>query len=565
MGWYIAAIVRHRRACPAVHSSALYVTSTPHPHADTLALRTLRFGAVAVVLAATPYKLFELDRFFLPKELVLHACAALLVVLCVSRRTEQEPRGVTWVDMALALFLALSLGSTFVAQNPWIAGRAFAISLAGAGMFWSARHLARNGFGDAVVATVAGGCAFAAVTALLQAYGVDTQYFSLNRAPGGTFGNRNFVAHLSAIGVPLLVYAGLRARRALGVSAAAIGLAVTIAALVLSRTRGAWLATAASLPPLAIGLWRSRALAGRVPKLKRLVVLGLGLALGAAGALTVPNTLEWKSDNPYLESAKGLVDYKSGSGRGRLKQYTNSAHMALAHPLLGVGAGNWPVRYPRYAPAGDPSLADDGLTANPWPSSDWVAVLSERGLPALAAIGLTMLGLLLWAHRAVYRSTDAEEALAGGVLGASVAAAVVVGTFDAVLLLAAPAFMVWTALGALAEASGSPGVARTVRAPSLPVRRLGAIAMALVLFASTLRAVGQTMAMALFSTGKSSSISVAAKLDPGNFRVRVRQAELARQRGRCAEVRSAAGAARALFPEADAPRRLLAACGGKRR
>ena len=34
-----------------------------------------------------------------------------------------------------------------------------------------------------------------AVTALLQAYGVTTEYFSLNRSPGGTFGNRNFMAH----------------------------------------------------------------------------------------------------------------------------------------------------------------------------------------------------------------------------------------------------------------------------------------------------------------------------------------------------------------------------------
>ena len=58
--------------------------------------------------------------------------------------------------------------------------------------------------------------------------------------------------------------------------------------------------------------------------------------------------------------------------------------MAAAHPLLGVGTGNWSVRYPRYAPASDPSMTDVGLTANPWPSSDWVAVLSERGPAALA-------------------------------------------------------------------------------------------------------------------------------------------------------------------------------------
>ena len=57
----------------------------------------------------------------------------------------------------------------------------------------------------------------------------------------------------------------------------------------------------------------------------------------------LPNRLEWKSDSPYLDSAAGLVNYKEGSGRGRLVQYGNSLRMTVAHPLFGVGPGNWPV------------------------------------------------------------------------------------------------------------------------------------------------------------------------------------------------------------------------------
>lgn len=544
--------------------------------ADHAALRTLQIGAVAVALAAAPYKLFELDRFFMPKELVLHLCAGFVALCCIARRpivrstwmVDDVPPardGLTWVDVALAAFVALSLASALAAQNPWVAGRAFAITLSSAALFWGARHLARRGAADAVVMAAASGCALAAVTSLAQAYGVETQYFSLNRAPGGTFGNRNFVAHLAAIGVPLLVYSGLRARGALGTILSALGLVATSGALVMSRSRGAWLGMAASLVPLALGIWRASSYPERGPKLTRLVLLALGVAAGAAGALTLPNTLDWKSDNPYLDSAKGLVDYKSGSGQGRLKQWTNSVHMTMAHPLLGVGTGNWPVSYPRYAPEGDPSLVDGGLTANPWPSSDWVAVLSERGVPAFAAFGLTMLGLLLWAHRAVYRGARADEALAGGVLGATIAAACVVGAFDAVLLLAAPAFLVWPALGALAESTGSATAAKRVTTPPRELRRIGAIAMGLVLAASGVRAIGQTMAMAFFSTGRAASINTAARLDPGNFRVRVRQAELAAARGKCADVRASAGAAREMFPEAGAPRRLLAACGGGRK
>jgi len=528
---------------------------------------------VLVPLAATPYKLFDLDRFFLPKELVLHVCAALCAALCLARRDAASPDrptrtapGATWVDLALIGYLALSLASTLTAPNPWLATRALAITLSGAALFWTARHLAGRGLGDTVVGAAGAACALAAAMTLLQAYGVETEYFSLNRAPGGTFGNRNFVAHLAAVGGPLLVFTVLRARSALPMLGAAAGLVATAAALVLSRSRGAYLATAASMVPLVLGAWRAARLPGAAFPAGRALLVAAALGAGAAGAVTLPNTLEWKSDNPYLESVKGVVDYKSGSGRGRLKQYTNSVRMTVAHPLLGVGAGNWPVRYPRYAPAGDPSLGDDGMTSNPWPSSDWVAVLSERGPVALAALGAVFLGLALWAHAAVWRGRSAEGAMAGGVLGAALAAAVVVGTFDAVLLLAAPAFVVWTALGALAGLSGAADDARRVVAAPRPVRRLGALAVALVLLASALRTVGQAVAMALFSTGRAPQIAMAARLDPGSFRVRVREAELAARRGRCTEVRTHAGAAHDLFPEAGAPRRLLAACGtGTRR
>ena len=47
-----------------------------------LALRVMQFGVIAVVLVALPYKQFDLDRFFVPKELVLHATAFVALLLC---------------------------------------------------------------------------------------------------------------------------------------------------------------------------------------------------------------------------------------------------------------------------------------------------------------------------------------------------------------------------------------------------------------------------------------------------------------------------------------------------
>jgi O-antigen ligase len=539
------------------------------------ALRALQLGALLVVLAAARYKLFELDRFFVPKELVLHATAAVIAVWrfrtptrdTAHDGTHDTPRGVlSPVDVALGVYLLLSALSTLAAGNRWLAVRALAVTCSGAALFWGARALARAGHGRALlaglgVATVAG-----AATALLQAYGVESVYFSLNRAPGGTFGNRNFVAHLAAIGTPLLVGVALRARARTHALAASVGAGALATVLVLTRSRGAWLAAAAAAVPLAIGLWRARRVPGPRPRPGRLILLALTLAGGAATALTVPNTLEWRSDSPYLDSVKGVVDYRGGSGRGRLKQYANSARLTLDRPLLGVGPGNWAADYPRYAPAGDPSFAGDGTTANPWPSSDWVAVASERGVPALLAFALTFLGLAWWAHLATWRARTSDHALTGGLLGATLAATLVAGAFDAVLLLPAPAFLAWTTLGALSVESGGPDLDdRRVLRWSPAARRAAWALLALAAVVGALRSTAQAAAMAFFSTGRPTAIARAATLDPGSYRIHLRLAELAAARRRCADVRRHAEAAAELLPSAPAPKRLLARCAGGRR
>jgi hypothetical protein len=105
------------------------------------ALLVLQAGAPAVVLAALPYQLFQLDRYTFIKELVLAAAATAAVILCllsVRRLT------VYLVDVLLAAFLALSLVSALAADNGWLAFRRPG-ELAGAKLFWAARILGRPG------------------------------------------------------------------------------------------------------------------------------------------------------------------------------------------------------------------------------------------------------------------------------------------------------------------------------------------------------------------------------------------------------------------------------------
>src|SRR5688500_14986966 len=205
---------------------------------DRIALLVLQIGAIAVVLAAVRFKQFELDRFFVPKELVLHATALLATVVCLSRaRALQLAR----VDQLLGLFLGLGLLSALFATNWWLAGRAVALSLSGAACFWSARSVARAGLGRQLVAALAIAGVVGAVTSLLQTYGLRIELFSLNRAPGGTFGNRNFMAHLCVIVFPALLLSAMRAESPRAFRWWTGALAIVAAALVLSRSRAAWL------------------------------------------------------------------------------------------------------------------------------------------------------------------------------------------------------------------------------------------------------------------------------------------------------------------------------------
>ena len=68
--------------------------------------------------------------------------------------------------------------------------------------------------------------------------------------------------------------------------------------------------------------------------------------------------------------------------------------------------------------------------------------------------------------------------------------------------------------------------------------------------------------MAEFSEAHTTAqIALAARLDPGSYRIRVRLAQAYAERGDCAKVRDAAGAAHDLYPDAPEPRRLLRNCG----
>src|SRR5262249_44839672 len=139
----------------------------------------------------------------------------------------------------------------------------------------------------------------------------------------------------------------------------------------------------------------------------------------------------------------------------------------------------------------------------------------------------------------------------------TLAATAVVGAFDAVLLIAVPTYFFWTLVGALAPPGiGGIEVEKGVR--FLPV---GVLVAGVIMIG---RSSTQIMAMGTYDAStRVASLESAARLDPGSYRIRVRLAQAYIARGDCTKAKTQARAARALFPSAGEPKRLLATCGAR--
>ncbi len=476
---------------------------------ERLALRVMQIGAIAVVLAATTFNAFELDRFFVPKELVLHVTAVLAALLAF-RAIRRVP--MTRVDLLLVLYLGVSVLSAAFATNRWLAMRALAISASGVLLFWTARALAAAGLGRPLLNALALAVVVTCLTSLLQTYGLDLSLFSENRVPGGTLGNRNFVAHVAAFGFPLLLLVALGAERTRSFFIRSIGVALVVATLVLTRSRAAWIAFAVVAIVFLI--------VSRGQMFRRLVAIVIVIACGVGAVLVLPNTLHWRGRSPYQQTLKRVADYQQGSGRGRLVQYGHTLLMTAHHPLLGAGPGNWAVDYPAHAARHAPSISDNepGMTTNPWPSSDWFAIVAERGPAAVVLLALAFLGIAL----------SAGEGLVAAALLGTLAGALMTGLFDAVLLLALPTFLVWSTLGALWNAQPPP---------ERRMWSLAVVAVLVIALAGAVRSAAQIVAMDIYVTHSDrASLERAAKIDPGNYRLLMRLRHMR--------------AARALFPNA---------------
>lgn len=516
----------------------------------------LSTALVAGMLVFLPTSARSLDAYLAPKETVFHIAAAVGAFVTARR----APIRVGVVERLLAASVVLGIASMLLdTRNLWWSLRAAAINVSALLIYWASRHISSSTARERVFNAAVLGLGLAATTVLLEAHGLIGGLSMPGRAPGGTGGNRNFTAHLMVIGMPLLLHRAGKATSPRDRLLGGVGFSLCLAAILLSRSRGAWLGAIAATAVLAAACFdrvvRQGTLGRRAVLVATLSVAGFGLA-------SVPSRIgpAANSANPTpLNTLSRIAEYDKGTGQGRLIQYQTTLAMIAAYPWFGVGPGNWSAGYVLHARSPDPSYQPGApQPVNRLPNSDLLGHLSERGmlgfLPLVAAVAFliaTALGRLR-----VYRAggSDFEERRLSWLTLSAMAALITMGLVDAVVLRPEPAVFASVLFGMYGLDRGHP------LNVTPKTRTLLAQTFALVCTFSVMRSLGASHAMSLADRSDAPSLERAYGMDPGNFVLAGRAAFKYALLGNCSKARDLARAARANFPEVPEAESAIAEC-----
>lgn len=308
-----------------------------------------------------------------------------------------RPRALHPAAFAPVPFLLFALGSVlWIAPAPWLAWREWLLWLQTWLVFVLVLHFGRGRGPARWLAGSLIGLALAGVGLAAYQRHTDPTWLMLGRVQAaqfldrsaGMFGIPNSLAGLLELVLPAgLVCATSRRVPVTGRVFAGWCATAGLYGLVLTGSRGGWLATGAALV-LAVTLRarsRRRAVLGGAAAVAGLVAAGVALSFGSPAArarITPFLTGEFEASRPLMWRAAG--------------------RLWLDRPWLGTGAASYNVLYDRHRVAADQSVPD-------WAHNDYLNTLSDYGL----------VGFLLWAGAAAWLGRRGWQAVRADRLAAA--------------------------------------------------------------------------------------------------------------------------------------------------
>lgn len=188
----------------------------------------------------------------------------------------------------------------------------------------------------------------------------------------GPLGDANFFGQILIVGLPMTACLAVASRQPALKLLAGAGCAAILAAIVLTFSRGTLFAVVVVAAAFVMTLRRRLAYAG-------VIALGLAVALAATPTLYLERLLQvGQAASAVLTGEQWIEDPALAQ---RLSVLSAAFEMFRAHPLLGIGLGQFPVEYGDYAlRAGlDPGAPNKA-------HSVYLGTLAEEGLVGLALL-----------------------------------------------------------------------------------------------------------------------------------------------------------------------------------
>jgi O-antigen ligase/Flp pilus assembly protein TadD len=377
---------------------------------DLLLLFTIAFAPLTFSrLTADPF--WVVEQFFF-KFSVSALCAAFLFKIFIEK---QYTAFKTPYNFALAGFMAANVLGALAAKNI----PAFLNTVFTNGCYIMLFYLTVDFVSEEednykkVLAALIIPAVMMAVYGLLQSLGIDFIPWETNFSfrAASTLGNPNFLAGHMVLVIPMVIalIAGARggARAALVFSAV-----ILTAALIVSQTRGAYIAFGVSVLMLFI-LLNVFDREGIRKYSKILIVCFAALVIGIAGYFVINK----KAGSRLMD----IITLKDESAHIRMSLWKNTMYMIRENFLLGSGAGNFPVKYSYYqSKALDFSYyKDSDFYMSGHAHNDYLQFLAEYGAPGAGCMFL-FLGLIFYTGlRALSAGTGSKYLIAGALSSAS--------------------------------------------------------------------------------------------------------------------------------------------------
>jgi Flp pilus assembly protein TadD/O-antigen ligase len=238
----------------------------------------------------------------------------------------------------------------------------------------------------AVAAAVAASAALVALYGILQKAGWDFPSIPWRflRRPVSTLGNTNIASEFLVVAIPLIVGLLAVVRRPFVEAVLGIALTAALTHLAITGTRAGWISLAVAV--VTGGALLAAGLRAHPPDRGDPLPARKGWILGASGLAAVALlSLPALEGGRVLEDAGTIPSLAHPSTRVRLRIWESTGEMIAEHPLLGVGAGNFAVEYPRYRTAAELDLSGY-LSRVDTAHNDYLELAAELGVA----------GLLLW-------------------------------------------------------------------------------------------------------------------------------------------------------------------------